>query len=123
MPLIQTILRCAAPALAITALFAAAPANADEAEKKDALVDFASCSKPQYPAAAIKEKRTGTVKLGYLITVEGTVEASMVEKTSGHGDLDLAAHDAIKLCKFVPATRNGKPKKEWMHVQYVWVLE
>jgi TonB family protein len=123
MTLIQTILRSAAPALVMAAMFAAAPASAGDSMNKKAVVNFHSCSKPNYPAAAIKENRTGTVTLGFLVDADGAVLDAKVNNSSGHADLDVAARDAIKLCKFEAASKDGKPVKEWMQMQYVWTLK
>lgn len=46
---------------------------------------------PQYPRAALLEKRYGTVTLNLLINKDGTVEEASVHSTSGHKDLDDAA--------------------------------
>lgn len=126
MNLIHQLLRTAVPALVIAAV-AAGPASAEEHKKatthRGAIVDFGSCAKPVYPADAVKTGRTGTVTLGFLIDTDGTVVESKVERTSGHADLDEAARDGIKLCKFLPATERGQYVKEWMQMKYVWTLD
>ena len=85
------------------------------------IADFKSCSKPQYPPAALAAHRTGTVTLGFEIGTDGLVVDSKVNKSSGHADLDEAARDAIKQCHFKAGTKNGKPVRTWTQMQYVWV--
>lgn len=127
MNLIHQLLRAAVPGLIIAAVLAAGPASAEGHKKatthRGAIVDFGSCAKPVYPADAVKTGRTGTVTLGFLIDTDGTVAESKVERTSGHADLDEAARDGIKLCKFLPATERGQYVKEWMQMKYVWTLD
>ena len=127
MNLIKQLLRAAVPGLFIAAVVAAAPASAAGQKKgtshRGAILDFGSCAKPVYPADAVKTGRTGTVTLGFLIDTDGTVAESKVEKTSGHTDLDEAARDAIKLCKFLPATEGSQHVKEWTKVRYDWTLD
>ncbi|MTV41136.1 M56 family metallopeptidase [Duganella radicis] len=91
--------------------------------RKPARIDFKTCAKPEYPAAAINENRTGTVQLGFLIDRTGKVKNSRVEHSSGHTDLDEASRTGIEKCIFKPATRAGKPIESWTRLQYVWTLE
>jgi bla regulator protein BlaR1 len=119
---IQTILRSAVPALVMASMFAAAPARADDQNKR-AMADFGTCSKPVYPADAIKQARTGKVTLGFLVAADGSIVEAKVKESSGHEDLDIAARDAIKLCKFHPAVKDGTPVQSWMQMQYVWTLK
>lgn len=87
-----------------------------------ALADFSSCEKPRYPEAALANKRSGTVTLGYLIGVDGSVRDSAVRKSSGDPALDEAARLALAKCRFSPATANGVPIEQWETVQYLWVI-
>ena len=120
--------KAALPLLAIAALGLAAWTQIATAETQApahqrALVDFASCAKPVWPAAALAAKETGTVKLNFLVDVDGRVNDAKVLGSSGHPALDEAARDGIRQCHFRPATDGGKPVKEWVKVQYVWTLE
>ncbi len=123
MNLIQQALRAAVPLFAMAAMVAAAPASAGADGHERARADFRSCAKPVYPAGALKDKRTGTVSLGFLVDADGKLVSSKVNESSGHPDLDDAALEGIKLCKFEAATQDGKPVKEWMQVRYVWTLQ
>lgn len=121
----------ALPAFALAAaclsLYAQASARAPAMERsmvdRHPIVDFRSCAKPNYPAADLAEAHTGTVTLGFQIAANGNVIDSGVWNSSGHQGLDLAAQDAIKKCRFVPAMANGKAIQSWAKVQYVWTLD
>lgn len=121
------LIRMCAPAIVMAALVAA-PAHANEHKKNDpkhkgALADLKSCAKPVYPAAAVTARREGTATIGFLVGADSKLVQSKVETSSGHPDLDEATREALKLCKFSAATRNGKPVQEWTKVQYVWSLK
>ncbi|HEY0061231.1 MAG TPA: M56 family metallopeptidase [Telluria sp.] len=113
--------------LACAGIYANAMARAPALERlivdRPALVDFNSCAKPRYPAAAIAANRTGTVTLGFAIDATGAVIESRVAASSGHADLDAAAREAIARCTFVPAVRHGQAVSAAMKMQYVWTLE
>jgi bla regulator protein BlaR1 len=87
-----------------------------------AIADFKTCKKPVWPAAALKDERTGTVTLKFVISPQGKVIDSAVANSSGHTDLDEAARNGIALCSFIPATRNGAPIEAPMQMQYIWTL-
>jgi len=87
------------------------------------VVNAASCDKPEYPPAARRANETGTVLLNFLIDVDGKVIDSKVERSSGSRRLDEAARAALELCRFRPATVNGKPTRAWARLEYVWTLE
>jgi protein TonB len=88
-----------------------------------AVVQAASCEKPEYPPAARRANETGTVRLQMLIDENGKVVDSKVERSSGSRRLDEAARAALELCRFRPATVNGKPTRAWARLEYVWTLE
>lgn len=101
---------------------AAAPAPAGPS-RVAAVVDSRNCTKPEYPPKSLRNEETGTVTLQFLIGLDGKVVESKVEKSSGYRDLDIAARNALSLCKFVPGTVDGKPEQSWTRMQYVWKLE
>ena len=88
-----------------------------------AVVDSSACSKPEYPPKSLRNEETGTVTLQFLIGLDGRVVESKVDKSSGYRDLDIAARNALSLCKFKPGTVDGKPEQSWTKMQYVWKLE
>jgi len=96
---------------------------AAEPVRTAAVVDANTCEKPSYPAAALRSNEVGTVRLSFLIDVDGKVLDSKVERSSGSRRLDEAARAGLGLCRFRPATVNGKPERSWGRIEYVWKLE
>jgi protein TonB len=117
-PEVQVQVSVSAPT--ITAVTSVKP---PEEYRTPAVVDAKSCSEPPYPAAARRANETGTVRLTFLIDVDGRVLDSKVERTSGSRRLDEAARAGLSLCKFKPATVNGRPVRTWDRLDYVWKLE
>jgi len=107
---------CAAVVLSLFAQVAHAQANA-------VLDTKAPCEKPAYPRASLVNEEQGTVTLAFLISVDGSVVESKVEKTSGFKNLDKAAQKALSGCKFKPPMKDGKPVQDWAKLDYVWKLE
>lgn len=87
-----------------------------------AVVDFSTCAKPDYPRNALRNEEQGTVRLQFLIGLDGRVADAKIEKSSGFRTLDTAAKNALRLCKFKPATMNGIAQQSWTTVDYVWKL-
>jgi protein TonB len=87
------------------------------------VVDAGACAKPEYPMAARRAQETGIVQLAFLIDVDGTAVESKVERSSGSRRLDEAARGALGLCKFRPATFDGKPERAWAKIEYEWKLD
>ncbi len=81
-----------------------------------------SCERPRYPSASERLREEGVVTLKFLIGENGQVLSGSVDKTSGHKRLDDAALAALSLCKFRPATVDGKPKQEWSALRYRWEI-
>lgn len=88
-----------------------------------AIVDFSSCTKPEYPRNAARSGQEGTVTLQFLIGANGRVVESRIDKTSGSRELDRTAQQALSQCQFTPATVDGRPQQSWTSVQYVWRLD
>jgi TonB family protein len=86
-------------------------------------IKFASCAKPQYPAAALGERRSGVVKAMFKVARDGTVSGTRIAQSSGHRDLDQAVQEALSKCTFTPTMVDGQPKEDWIPVQYVWTLD
>ncbi len=80
------------------------------------------CARPAYPREALRKEWTGTSSIAFLIGVDGLVKEAKVVKSSGHDILDTAAMDALSLCQFKPARKDGEPVEAWQPVQYVWTL-
>lgn len=86
-------------------------------------IDRATCEPPKYPKAALINEESGTVSIGFLVTADGKVTETKIEKSSGSRSLDKAAVSALALCKFKPGTRDGKPDAIWAKVDFTWKLE
>ena len=88
-----------------------------------AVVDFNTCSKPEYPKSSLRNEETGTSTILFKIAADGSVQGAAIQKSSGFRDLDRAAMAALSKCRFKPATENGTPVESSQPVQYVWTLE
>ncbi|MCD2519517.1 M56 family metallopeptidase [Massilia sp. G4R7] len=130
--------KAAIPVLGLAALSAAAFANAAPSaaafahgatgggasrQNTEAVADFSSCKRPEYPEESVKQNHTGTVSLGFLVDARGNVKETRISRSSGHRALDSSAREALAKCSFKPATIKGKPVQSWAAVQYVWTLE
>jgi TonB family protein len=72
-------------------------------------VPHATNAKPPYPARALRDGRTGTVRLLLRLDEAGRVRGVTLLEGSGHPDLDAAAVGAAWAWRFVPATVGGTP--------------
>jgi protein TonB len=85
--------------------------------------DTKTCEPPKYPRAALLNEESGTVKMVFLIDIEGNVLESKIDVSSGSRSLDKATLAALMKCKFIPGTKNGKKTQLWSKVEFVWMLE
>jgi len=117
------------PALFLTAACLAGYAHAQKeapaaaSERRPAIVDFSTCSKPWWPKADLRAEHTGTVKLEFSVAASGDVTGSRVVSSSGYPGLDEAARVGIAKCHFKPATVRGVPVATEQTMQYVWTLK
>lgn len=118
-----TLLAIAVTLSAIAGLSAATGRPGADRAWVPATIDFSSCVKPEYPAAALAAGQTGSVVLAFDVRSDGAVAGVTVGETSGHPLLDTAAFDALARCRFRPALANGTPVAARQAVKYVWVLE
>ena len=105
----------------IAALLFAAAGNVAMAAETPAIFDAKSC-KAEYPKAALMNEEQGVVSMAFLVSADGKVLESKLEKTSGFKSLDKAAITAISACKFKPGSKDGKPDSTWTKVEYNWTL-
>ena len=112
-----------APVVLAPTITAVTSVRPPEEYRTPAVVDANTCEKPSYPPAARRANETGIVRLTFLIDVDGRVLDSKVERTSGSRRLDEAARAGLSMCKFKPATLNGRPERTWGRIDYVWKLE
>jgi protein TonB len=102
----------------------AAPAAAPKgAAKTPAVVDFNTCSKPEYPKSSLRNEETGVSTILFKIAADGSVQGASIQKSSGFRDLDKAAMAALSKCRFKAATENGQAVESSQPVQYVWTLD
>jgi protein TonB len=79
--------------------------------------------KAEYPKASLMNEEQGTVSMSFLVSPDGSVMESKLEKTSGFKNLDKAAIKSISACKFKPGTKDGSPAQTWTKVDYAWKLD
>lgn len=105
----------------IAALVLAATGHTVIAAEVPAVFDAKSC-KAEYPKASLMNEEEGAVAMAFLVSADGRVLDSKIEKTSGFKNLDNAAVKAITQCKFKPGTKDGASAQTWTKVSYVWAL-
>jgi len=122
-PVLGLAVVCAASAHAPADRTTAAASAFSKGMMRQAVVDFNSCRKPEYPKADLDGNHQGTTTLGFVLDERGKVLNAFVRKSSGHPGLDEAARGALALCSFRPALENGIPVRTMVPVQYVWTLQ
>jgi protein TonB len=103
------------------ALILAAVGSVATAAETPAIFDAKSC-KAEYPKASLMNEEQGVTSMAFLVSADGKVLESKLEKTSGFRSLDKAAITAITACKFKPGSKDGKPDSTWTKVEYSWTL-
>ena len=106
----------------LAALMMAGVAGAVCAAEVPAVFEAAKC-KAEYPKASLMNEEQGTVSMSFLVSPDGSVVESKLEKTSGFKNLDKAAIKTISGCKFKPGTKDGAPAQTWTKVDYNWKLD
>lgn len=64
---------------------------------------------PYYPQNAKRKGIQGKVFLNVVVKTDGTADSVQISRSSGSNDLDMAALDAVKQWKFIPAKSKGQP--------------
>lgn len=105
----------------IAALMFAAVSSTSFAAEVPASFDAKNC-KAEYPKTSLMNEEQGAVTMSFLVSQDGKVVESKVEKSSGFKNLDKAAIKAISACKFKPGTKDGAVAQTWTKVDYVWSL-
>ena len=105
----------------IAALMFAAVSSTSFAAEVPASFDSKNC-KAEYPKTSLMNEEQGAVTMSFLVSQDGKVVESKVEKSSGFKNLDKAAIKAISACKFKPGTKDGAVAQTWTKVDYVWSL-
>jgi protein TonB len=78
----------------------------------------ANCEKPPYPAAARRAGETGAVRLNVLVSTEGKILESKMQRSSGYRRLDDLATQGLRDCKPKPAIVDGRPQQSWVMVEF-----
>jgi protein TonB len=105
----------------IAAMLLSGFASTTLAAEVPASFDAKNC-KADYPKASLMNEEQGEVALSFLVSPDGHVLDSKIEKSSGYKNLDKAAIKGISACKFKPGTKDGAPAQTWTKVDYVWKL-
>lgn len=105
----------------IAALLLSGFASTTLAAEVPASFDAKNC-KAEYPKASLMNEEQGDVSLAFLVSPDGHVLESKIEKSSGFKNLDKAAIKGISACKFKPGTKDGAPAQTWAKVDYAWKL-
>jgi len=77
---------------------------------------------PEYPMVSRRLSEEGQVVLRVLVGPEGTPERLEVKASSGFSRLDLAALEAVRRWRFVPAHQAGQPMPAWVLVPIRFLL-
>lgn len=79
--------------------------------------------KPRYPEGARAEGREGTTLLRVTVLPTGEVGEALVERSSGHADLDRSAVEAVMRWTFLPARRGESPVISSVRIPVTFALE
>jgi TonB family protein len=76
-----------------------------------------------YPVTARRDGEQGSVVLLVRIGAGGRLEGVLVETSSGHPSLDVAAAACVgALAEFEPPQRDGEPVAAWQRLRWTWRL-
>lgn len=81
------------------------------------------CREPEYPATSRRLGEEGSAEVSLLIGIDGKVQQSRIDKTSGYGRLDEATIRSFGKCRFKVGTNLGKPEPAWFSTRYRWILK
>jgi len=106
----------------IAALVLSSFAGVAVAAEVPASFDPKNC-KVDYPKASLMNEEQGTTSMSFLISADGSVSDSKLEKSSGFKGLDKAAIKSLSACKFKPGSKDGAAAQTWTKVDYAWKLD
>ena len=78
---------------------------------------------PAYPLLSRRHREQGRVVLRVFVGVDGSAEKIEVQTSSGSPRLDVAAEEAVRAWRFVPARQGDKPVPAWVNVPINFKLE
>jgi TonB family protein len=96
-----------------------APA-ADQETATPVRFDPAHCTPPGWPPGTVARQDTGTLTLLILVKPDGSVKQVVFGRANGPVRLQEASALAFSQCRFLPATRDGKPVAGWVVVDHTW---
>lgn len=79
--------------------------------------------RPEYPSSALAKGWEGRVLLRLQVNADGSVQAVLVERSSGYDVLDRAAYRAARNWQFFPAREAGLPVAAEVKVPVVFARE
>jgi protein TonB len=106
----------------IAALILSSVAGLAVAAEVPASFDPKNC-KVDYPKASLMNEEQGTTSMSFLISADGSVADSKLDKSSGFKGLDKAAIKSLSACKFKPGSKDGAAAQTWTKVDYAWKLD
>ena len=78
---------------------------------------------PSYPEAMLGQGLQGTVLLSVYVGLSGKAEKIEVKTSSGFGELDQSAQEALAQWKFSPASQGGVSLASWFEVPVKFVIK
>lgn len=88
-----------------------------------AVVDFNTCSKPDYPWTFLKAKPSGLVVTRFLVGIDGVVRDARIVHSTGFDRMGQISLSALGKCRFKPAQKDGQQVEAWTDVQYYWTSD
>ena len=88
--------------------------SGDAATAMSSAPRIASQTPLRYPEGARRAGAQGTTLLRVRVSADGTVAEIVIERSSGHPELDAAAAEAVGRWRFEPAWRRGQPVEVWI---------
>jgi protein TonB len=116
-------LPAAAPPSALAAPAAVSPVPKAITDTMSASVDYASVSRPAYPAAALRRSAQGEALIRVHVGADGRPGQVQLARSSGDRDLDRAAVLAVRGWRFQPARDSGAPVAAWVVVPVAFSLD
>lgn len=98
------------------------PPQAPATATVSAAVDYATVSRPPYPAAAARRGAEGETRVRVLVGIDGRPTRTQLARSSGDRDLDRAALAAVRSWRFRPAQAAGSPVAAWVDVPVAFRL-
>lgn len=99
------------------------PVAAVQPTRVAAAIDWSSCEAPRYPALSVSRGEEGVVVIAADLDAAARIVDLRVAESSGHSRLDRVTLEAVRDCRFTPATQNGVPQAATAEVRFTWKLQ